>query len=78
MYYPYLVIFALNCPDVTICAIFTLDRYSSIETPPLCNFRAIGQLFMEILHFKELGDTQSVVMNAVWVYLLMLYPCIKF
>ena len=26
---------------------------------------AIGQLFMEILHFKELGDTESVVTNVV-------------
>ena len=29
--------------------------YSSIEPT---NFRAIGPLFMEILHFKELGDTK--------------------
>ena len=38
--------------------------YFSIETS-VQNIRAIGPLFMEILHFKELGDT-SVVMNAVW------------
>ena len=31
-----MVIFALNCPDLTKCAIFTLDRYSSIETAHLC------------------------------------------
>ena len=31
------------------------------------NFRAIGQLFMEILHFKELADTESVVTNAVYL-----------
>ena len=24
------------------------------------NFRAIGQLFMEILHFKDLGDTSVI------------------
>ena len=29
--------------------------YSSIETAPAHNFRAIGPLFMEIMHFKELG-----------------------
>ena len=30
-------------------------------------FREIGQLLIEIhvLHFKELGDTESVVTNAV-------------
>ena len=43
---------------------------------------------MEILHLQELGDTKSFVTTAVWVfilsltiicmYLLMLYPCIKF
>ena len=34
--YPYLGIFSLNCPDVTICAIFTLYIYSAIATAPLC------------------------------------------
>ena len=29
------------------------------------NFKAIGQLVMEILHLKYLGDTESVVTNAV-------------
>ena len=24
------------------------------------NFRAIGQLFLEILHFKDLGDTSVI------------------
>ena len=27
---------------------------------------------MEILHFKELGDTESVVTNAGWVFILSL------
>ena len=31
--------------------------------------RAIGQLFKDILHLKELGDTESVVANAVWVFI---------
>ena len=31
------------------------------------NCRAIGQLFMEIFYFKELGDIESVVMNVVYV-----------
>ena len=35
--------------------------HSSIEAAPLChNFRAIGPLLMEILHFKDLGDTSVV------------------
>ena len=29
---------------------------------PVQNFRAIGPLFMEILHFEDLGDT-----NVVWL-----------
>ena len=31
---------------------------------PMSNFEAISQLVMEILHFKDLGDTKSVVTNA--------------
>ena len=57
--YPYLGIFALNCHDFTICAIFTLYMYSYIETAPsVQNCRAIWPLFMDILHFIELGDTK--------------------
>ena len=33
------------------------------------NFRAIGQILMEILHINEIGDTESVVANAVWVFI---------
>ena len=59
--YPYLGVFALNCPDFTICAILTLYMHSSIETAhPVQNFRAIGPLFMEILHVEDLGDTSVV------------------
>ena len=32
--YPYFVIFALNYPDLTMCAKFTPARHSSIETAP--------------------------------------------
>ena len=31
------------------------------------NFGAIGSLFMEILHFQDLGDTIVSSMNAVGV-----------
>ena len=36
------------------------------------------------MYFKELGDRETVVTNAVWVltilvmHILMFYPCIKF
>ena len=33
------------------------------------NFRAIGHILMEILHMNEIGDTESVVVNAVWVFI---------
>ena len=33
--------------------------------PLYTNFKAIEQLVMEILHFEDLGDTESVVTNAV-------------
>ena len=31
----------------------------------MSNFKAIGQLFVEILHLKYLGDAESVVTKAV-------------
>ena len=33
------------------------------------NFRAIGQIVMEILHINEIGDTESVVANVVGVFI---------
>ena len=61
-------IFALSCPDFTICTIFTLYMHSSVETKILhCKrCRAIGPLFMDILHFKDLGDT-SVISECSFV-----------
>ena len=32
----------------------------------ISNFKAIGHLVMGILHLNDLGDTESVVTNAVW------------
>ena len=66
-----------------IVTIFTTSMYHivTIFTTSVHNFRAIGQLFVEILHFKELEYTESVVTNAVWVFIYSLtnvYPCIKF
>ena len=34
---------------------------------PESNFKAIGKLLLEIFHLNDLGDTESVVTNAVWV-----------
>ena len=58
--YPYLGIFALNCPDLTICTIFTPYAFFYRDCTSVQNFRAIGPLFMDILHFKDLGDTSVV------------------
>ena len=33
------------------------------------NVRAFGQILMEMLHINEIGDTESVVANAVWVFI---------
>ena len=63
--YPYLGIFALNCPDFTICAIFTRYMHSSID------FRAIGPLFMEILPFEGLGDTSVISECSLGVNLVI-------
>ena len=73
--YPYLGIFALNCPDFTIicalscpdftiCAIFTLYMHSSMET-------AIGPVFMDILHFEDLRDTSVISECSLGVNLVI-------
>ena len=59
-------IFSLNCPDFTICAIFTLYMYSSIETA-VQNFRAS----MEILHFEDLGVTSVISECSLGVNLVI-------
>ena len=43
-------------------------QYSSIETVPVQNIRTIGTF----MHFKDLGDTGSMVANAVWVLICSL------
>ena len=50
-------------------AIFTIYMYSSIETAPLCTIleQSDNYIFMEILRFRELGDTESVVTNAFYM-----------
>ena len=39
---------------------FTLYMHSSIETAPMCKILEQSDLFMEILHFEDLGDTSVV------------------
>ena len=72
--YPYLGIFAPNCPDFTICAIFTLYFVHALfywDCTSVQNFRAIGPLFMEILHFKDLGDTSVISKCSLCVNLVI-------
>ena len=57
---PTLVIFALNCPDFTICAMFTKHTVVCILL--------LRKLFMEILHFKEFG-MQKVLTRMQFVCL---------
>ena len=46
-----------------------IDNYlyvlSDAFSPAVSHIKAIGQLVMEILHFKDLGDAASVVINAI-------------
>ena len=44
--------------------------HSSMETP-VQNFRAIGPLFTEILHFEDLGDTSVISECSLGVYLVI-------
>ena len=36
----------------------------AMHLTPVSNLKAIGQLVMGVLHFKALGDTESVITNA--------------
>ena len=58
MTYPYLVIFALNCPDLIICVLVIPYMYSSIETAPLCKM-------------IEQSDNYSWIYCSLGVYLVI-------
>ena len=47
--------------------------HSSVETAALCKIHliAIGPLFMEILHFKDLGDTSVISECSLGVNLVI-------
>ena len=84
--YHYLVIFSPNLSDLTICAIFIPDIYSSNER----NFRGIRQLFIHgYVAFQRIGGYRKccqkcslcVYLSNRWnicMYLLMLYPVSNF
>ena len=53
--------------------------YSSVETVFLCKMlRAIGPLFMEILHLKDLGDTSVISECSLGVLVLGGYQRMQF
>ena len=55
-----------------MCHIFTLYMHSSIETAPLCKILgAIGPLFMDIWHLKDLGDTSVISECSLGVTLVI-------
>ena len=68
-YFSYLAIFAVNWSIVKILQyghIFTLHRYTSIETEHMC-------IMLEnwtVIH--GMGDTESVILNSLGVYIYTL------
>ena len=48
------------------CVYLVIDNVVGVPSDiSVSNYKAIGELVMLILHFKDLGDTESVVTNAV-------------
>ena len=58
----YLVLFALNCPDFYIGAIFTLQIHNLLFGEVSSNWASYGDIA-----FFNYGYVQSVRTNAVWV-----------
>ena len=54
-----------GCHECSLCVYLVIDVCTFWCFTPFSNFKAIGQLVMEILHLKDFGDTASVVTNAV-------------
>ena len=48
------------CHECSLCVYLVIDNCLCV--PSISNFKAIEQL---VMHFKDLGDTASVVTNAV-------------
>ena len=57
--------------DIIICAIFTLYAFFYWDCSSVQNIRAIGPLFMEILHFKDLGVTSVISECSLGVNLVI-------
>ena len=83
--YPYLGIVALNCPDFTICAIFTLYVFFHWDCTSVQNFRAIGPLVMEILNLGKQKcrhecslDVNLVIENFLCSFLCSFWYFIKY
>ena len=71
--YPYLGIFALNSPDFTTCAIFTLYMHSSIETAPPCKILEQSYQYSRrySIYIKDLGDTSVISECSLGVNLVI-------
>ena len=70
-----------------MCHIHPIYAFFHWDCTSVQSFRAIGPLFMEILHFKDLGDTSVVsecslgvnlVIDNFFMSFQILYLCIKF
>ena len=48
-----------------MCHIHHIYVFSYRDCTSVQKFRAVGKLFMDILHFKEYGDTKSVITKAL-------------
>ena len=51
--------------SLSVYLVINNSSYVRSDALPLYNFKAIGQLVMEILHLKDFGHTESVITNAV-------------
>ena len=81
-------IFALNCPDFTICHIHQVYMHSSIETAPLCNIleqsdhyswrHCILKICRDTSVVSECSLSVNLVIDNICMYLQILHLCIKF
>ena len=75
------------CHECSLCVYLVIDNFVYVLSDALFTYQIVKQLTMEILHLKDLGDTTSVVMNAVVLVLgdfntnvpgeYLVYPPIK-
>ena len=65
-------IFALNSPDFTICAIFTLYMHSSIETAPPCKILEQSDHYSWRYCISKIWGVQVSSANAVLIVNLVI------